>query len=120
MKILKKQKILKSKQVAHTLTERRILEIIDHPFIVKMRYAFTDQQKLYFVLDYCHGGELFFYLSHLRRFKEHSVKFYMSNVLLALKKLHENNIVYRDLKPENILIDKDGFALLTDFGLSKD
>lgn len=85
-----------------------------------MRYAFTDKHKVYFVLDYCHGGELFFYLSHLRRFKEDSVKFYMSNVLLALKKLHENEIIYRDLKPENILIDKDGFALLTDFGLSKD
>jgi len=75
---------------------------------------------LYFVLDYCHGGELFFYLSHLRRFTEDSVKFYSSNILLALKGLHDNNIIYRDLKPENVLIDKHGYAMLTDFGLSKD
>jgi protein-serine/threonine kinase len=54
-----------------------------------MRYAFDDNEKLYFVLDYCNGGELFFYLTNLRRFKEDATRFYSSTILLALKALHE-------------------------------
>jgi protein-serine/threonine kinase len=88
--------IREKKQVEHTKTERRVLERIKHPFIVRMKYAFADREKLYFVLDYCHGGELFFYLTNLRRFKEDAARFYAANVLLALKKLHELDIVYRE------------------------
>lgn len=54
------------------MNERKILEKIDHPFIVKMKYAFQNEQKLFFVLEYCPGGELFFYLSKVGRFKEKS------------------------------------------------
>lgn len=102
------------------MTERKILERIDHPFIVKMNFAFQSTKQLFLVLDYCPGGELFFYIQKIGRFKESSAKFYAANILLALECLHENGIVYRDLKPENILIDSDGFAKLTDFGLSKE
>jgi serine/threonine protein kinase len=97
-----------------------ILEKISNPFIVKMKFAFQNEKKLFLVLDYCPGGELFFYLSKIGRFKEKSAIFYAANILLALEVLHENGIVYRDLKPENILISQDGYAKLTDFGLSKD
>jgi len=120
MKVLKKELIRKRNQVEHTKTERRVLERIRHPFIVRMKYAFKDREKLYFVLDYCHGGELFFYLTNLRRFKEDAARFYAANILLALRCLNQHNVVYRDLKPENVLIDAEGYALLTDFGLSKE
>ena len=63
MKILKKSKIRKLKQVKHTMTERKILEKVSHPFIIKLRYAFQSDKKLFFVMDYCPGGELFFYIS---------------------------------------------------------
>jgi len=66
------------------------------------------------------GGELHFYICHCQRFKLEYATFYAANILLALKYLHANNIIYRDLKPENVLIDAEGFALLTDFGLSKE
>ena len=102
------------------MTERKILEKISHPFIVKLRYSFQNEKNLYFVLDYCPGGELFFYLSKIGPFNERAAKFYAANILLALECLHQNGIVYRDLKPENILISKDGYAILTDFGLSKE
>jgi len=78
------------------MTERRILERIKHPFIVQMRYAFSDKEKLYFVLEYCNGGELFYYLSNLRRFKEDAARFYSASILLALGALHQNNIIYRE------------------------
>jgi serine/threonine protein kinase len=82
--------------VKGTWAERKILERITHPFIVKLRYAFQTPKKLFLVLDYCPGGELFFYIQQIGRFKEESVKFYAANILLALECLHENGIVYRE------------------------
>ena len=64
MKVLKKKHIRKFNQVAHTISERRILERMQHPFIVRLKYAFKDRERLYFVLNYCHGGELHFYICH--------------------------------------------------------
>ena len=96
MKSLKKKEIREKNQVEHTKAERRILERVNHPFIVRMKYAFSDKEKLYMVMDYCNGGELFFYLTNLRRFKEDAARFYSSSILLALKKLHECDIVYRE------------------------
>ena len=61
-----------------------------------MKYAFKDREKLYFVLDYCHGGELFFYLASLHRFKEDAARFYAATIFLALKFLHEKNVIYRE------------------------
>mmetsp|Transcript_642 Transcript_642/g.1042 ORF Transcript_642/g.1042 Transcript_642/m.1042 type:complete len:354 (-) Transcript_642:1142-2203(-) len=120
MKILKKSFIAHKNQIEHTKTERNILAKIKHPFIVKMHYAFHNKKKLYFVLDYCSGGELFFHLSNARQFDEGRARFYAACVVLALEHLHSEGIVYRDLKPENILIDSQGYAKLTDFGLSKE
>ena len=95
-------------------------ENIRHPFIVKMDYAFQSDSKLFFVLEYCPGGELFFYLSQIGRFKEDAARFYASNILLALHHLHSQNILYRDLKPENVLVSHDGYVKIADFGLSKE
>jgi serine/threonine protein kinase len=96
MKVLKKKQLRKQKQVANTWTERKILEKINHPFIVHMDCAFQTEKKLFFVMDYCPGGELFFYISQIGRFKEQSAKFYAANVLLALDCLHQNGIIYRE------------------------
>ena len=119
MKILKKEEIIKRKQINHTKTERLILEKLNHPFIAKLKFAFQDEQKLYLVTEFMQGGELYFHLKRNSYFKEKAVKFYTSQILLAIEYLHNNGYIYRDLKPENILIDKDGNVKLTDFGLSK-
>lgn len=120
MKVLKKEQLVKRKQVAHTKTERKVLESIDHPFIVSLRFAFQTDAKLYMILDYFTGGELFFHLKNHGRFPEERAKFYAAEITLALECLHNNAIVYRDLKPENVLLDNEGHIRLTDFGLSKD
>ena len=96
MKVLKKKQIRLKKQVKNTWAERKILERICHPFIVKLNYAFHTDKKLFLVLDYCPGGELFFYISQIGRFKECSAQFYAANILLALECLHENGIIYRE------------------------
>ena len=96
MKILKKKAMIKRNQVTHIKAERRIMELIDHPFIVKLRYAFQSPQKLYMVMDYCPGGELFFHIQRVERFNEEAVKFYGAQLALALDHLHKNNIIYRE------------------------
>jgi len=70
MKVLKKQQLVARKQVAHTQTERKVLEEIDHPFVVSLRYAFQTKDKLYMILDYFSGGELFHHLKNNGRFTE--------------------------------------------------
>mmetsp|Transcript_15409 Transcript_15409/g.22369 ORF Transcript_15409/g.22369 Transcript_15409/m.22369 type:complete len:344 (+) Transcript_15409:37-1068(+) len=120
MKMLRKDYIARRNQIEHTRTERSVLEKVHHPYIVRLKYAFQNSKKLYFVLEYCPGGELFFHLSRSQRFDEPRAKFYAACMILALEHLHKLNIVYRDLKPENILIDDTGFAKITDFGLSKE
>ena len=71
-----------------------------------------------FVFEYCPGGELFFYLKNIGRFKETAAIFYAANIVVALKYLHQNNILYRDLKAENLMVDKRGYLKLTDFGFA--
>lgn len=78
------------------MTERRILESVDNEFIIKMNYAFQTDKKICFVLDYCPGGELFFYLSKIGRFNEEAARFYATNLLLALEHLHKRDIIYRE------------------------
>ncbi|KAL8007509.1 putative protein kinase [Plasmopara halstedii] len=93
--------VRRKNQVEHTKTERRILQGIDHPFMVKLRYAFQMKPSS-------------------MHFDEVRTRFYAAQLVLAISHLHTYNIVYRDLKPENILLDDQGYIALTDFGLSHD
>ena len=120
MKILKKEMVLKRKQYEHTLSERRILENIDHSFIVSLRFAFQTEHKLYMVFDFFNGGELYHYLSEGGKFGEERARFYAAEIACALDYLHKRGIVYRDLKPENLILDSNGHIRITDFGLSKE
>ncbi|CAL2029055.1 unnamed protein product [Caenorhabditis brenneri] len=119
MKVLKKA-TLKVRDRQRTKLERNILAHISHPFIVKLHYAFQTEGKLYLILDFLRGGDLFTRLSKEVMFTEDDVKFYLAELTLALEHLHSLGIVYRDLKPENILLDEDGHIKVTDFGLSKE
>jgi len=120
MKSLRKAELIKRKQLLHTQTERKIAQTIQHPFLVNLRYAFQTVDKLYLVLDYMGGGELFFWLRQQRRFAKSRVQLYIAQITLALGALHVQDIIYRDLKPENILMDLEGNLRLTDFGLAKE
>ena len=103
-----------------TIVEREILEKFDHPFIMGLEYAFQDTQRLYLIMEFVNGGELFFHLKQVKGgFDEVRARFYAAEMILALEYLHKSGVVYRDLKPENVLIDHEGHIRLTDFGLSK-
>jgi serine/threonine protein kinase len=111
--------IIQTKTVERTINEKTILESVHHPSIVKLYYAFQDDSKLYLILEYLQGGELFQHLQQEKFLSETSAAVYLAQMILALEHLHNIGIVYRDLKPENCLLDSDGFLVLTDFGLSK-
>ncbi|XP_065841545.1 RAC-gamma serine/threonine-protein kinase-like [Oscarella lobularis] len=119
IKILKKDVVIEKEEVEHTLTENKVLHSIDHPFLTGLKYSFQTKDRLCFVMEYVNGGELFFHLSRDRVFSESRTKFYGAEITLALKYLHERNIVYRDLKLENLLLDRFGHVKITDFGLCK-
>jgi ribosomal protein S6 kinase beta len=119
MKVLKKATIVVHGSSDHHLSERSILEAISHPFIVKLHFAFQSQSRLYLILTYASGGELFSFLHTEKMFNDDQARFYITELLLGLEHLHSLGIIYRDLKPENVMLDKDGHLLLTDFGLSK-
>ncbi len=96
MKILKKKEMMIRDQVLHVKTEKKIMEMVDHPFIMKLNWAFHNRQKLYIITNFCPGGELFFHLSRVERFNEASAKFYAAQIVLALEHLHSLNIIYRE------------------------
>eukprot|EP00698_Gefionella_okellyi_P005112 TRINITY_DN14693_c0_g1_i1.p1 TRINITY_DN14693_c0_g1~~TRINITY_DN14693_c0_g1_i1.p1 ORF type:complete len:441 (+),score=98.79 TRINITY_DN14693_c0_g1_i1:75-1397(+) len=120
MKILRKDAIIARNQVRNAKAERAILQKMNHPFLVGLKFAFQTEDKLYLVLDYVNGGELFFHLQKERRFAEDRVRLYAAEIVCGLGFLHSKDIIYRDLKPENILLDQDGHVMLTDFGLCKE
>ena len=90
-----------------------------NPFIINMYYTFQTVDKVYFILDFINGGELYTHMIDEGKFSEKKTKFYTAEIAIALKSLHEAGIIYRDLKPNNILIDGTGHIKLIDFGLSK-
>ncbi|KAK2194114.1 hypothetical protein NP493_2g08007 [Ridgeia piscesae] len=121
VKVLNKSHILRKNETKHIMSERNVLVTnIKHSFLVGMHYSFQTPNKLYFVLDYINGGELFYHLQHDRYFSEVRARFYAAEIASALGYLHSKNIIYRDLKPENILLDSQGHIVLTDFGLCKE
>ncbi|KAF9525985.1 kinase-like domain-containing protein [Crepidotus variabilis] len=118
LKYINKAKCVKMKAVPNIIQERRLLEEIDHPFVVNLRYAFQDDENCFFVLDLMLGGDLRFHLERLGSLSEDCIRFYLAQLSSALSHLHEMGIMHRDLKPDNILLDERGNAHLTDFNIA--
>ncbi len=119
MKSLKKNVLLDEDQVESTLLEKNILQSLSYPFLVGMVFCFQTEERVYFVLPFIQGGELFQHLRQFKYFPEKYVQFYAAIIGLSLEYLHKKGIVYRDLKPENILLERDGYLKLIDFGMAK-
>ena len=119
MKSIRKDVVIQHESLESLKVEKLILLQVQHPFIISMEQVFSSETRIYFVMQFVQGGELFKHLSEQRRFSEKRVQFYAAQIALALGYLHKSNIYYRDLKPENILLGLDGYILLADFGLAK-
>lgn len=100
-------------------TERAVLEKLQHPFIVKLHWAFQTASHLYLVLDYCPGGDMNELIQREGRLDEDIARLFLCEIVLAVEAIHSENVIYRDLKPDNIVLDAEGHIRLTDFGLAK-
>mmetsp|Transcript_23283 Transcript_23283/g.38927 ORF Transcript_23283/g.38927 Transcript_23283/m.38927 type:complete len:355 (+) Transcript_23283:326-1390(+) len=119
LKILKKSEIIRLRQVEHVLSEKAILNSVNHPFIIRLFKTYQDRDNVYMLLEYVPGGEIFSHLRRTGRFTNDAAKFYAGSITLALQYMHGKDIIYRDLKPENLLLDLRGNLKITDFGFAK-
>jgi serine/threonine protein kinase len=108
--------VIRLKQVEHIVNESSLLQTLAHPFICAQVCAFQDARRLYLLLEYVPGGELFSYLRRERVIPEKAARFYASEIVLCYHYLHGLNVAYRDLKPENVLLTRTGHVKLADFG----
>ncbi|KAI0255083.1 kinase-like protein [Lactifluus subvellereus] len=118
LKYIDKQRCIKQKSVANVIQERRLLEEVDHPFLVNLRYAFQDDDNCFFVLDLMLGGDLRYHLNTRGNFPEDVVRFWTAELASGLAYLHSKGIMHRDIKPDNIVLDAKGHAALTDLNIA--
>lgn len=119
IKVMEKINIIKTKQLAHTISEIRFLDALNFPFMVHLDFFFKNNVYVFLVMPFVAGGEMFYHLRNVKKFDENMCKFYAAQVILSFEYIHYLGIVYRDLKPENILIETDGYLKITDLGFCK-
>lgn len=119
LKKICKRRVIDYCMVEQILAEKRILNIIEHPFIVKFFSSFQDEQSLFLLLEYVNGGDLASMLERVGRFPDDQARFHATEAALALGYLHSTSILHRDLKPDNLLIDGAGHIKIADFGFAK-
>jgi len=119
VKFMKKQEIIKLKQVDHINNEKKLMAQISYPFIVNMVGYCRDDRYVYIIMEVITGGELFTHLRRARKFSDEQSKFYGAQTGAAFAHIHSKNIIHRDLKPENLLLTPQGYSKLTDFGFAK-
>ncbi|CAN1171474.1 Serine/threonine-protein kinase D6PKL2 [Linum perenne] len=119
-KVMDKKELVSRNKEGRARTEKEILQMLDHPFLPALHAVIESSRWLCLLTELCPGGDLHVLRQRqpLKRFEESAVRFYASEVVVALEYLHMLGIVYRDLKPENVLVRSDGHIMLTDFDLS--
>jgi serine/threonine protein kinase len=119
MKEMSKSKIIDKRSEKSVKSERDMLELMNHPFIINMHFSFQDTDNLYIAMDLLTGGDLRYHICKHKKFFEEQTKFFIACIILSLDYIHTNNILHRDLKPENLVLDSNGYMKLTDFGIAK-
>ena len=119
LKCMKKRLIVEQNLEDHVVSERDVMLMLDHPFILRLYNTYEDPRQVYLLLELALGGELFTHLRKCGCFDESTTMFYIGSVVLAFQHIHERSLVYRDLKLENLILDSDGFLKIADFGLAK-
>ncbi|XP_022756487.1 CBL-interacting serine/threonine-protein kinase 24-like isoform X2 [Durio zibethinus] len=115
MKVLAKTTILKHRMVDQEIS---IMKIVRHPNIVRWNEVLASSTKIYIILEFVSGGELFDKIVHCQRLPENECRRYFQQLIDAVAHCHSKGVYHRDLKPENLLLDSYGNLKVSDFGLS--
>lgn len=115
-----KLKIIDKKSEKAINSERELLSMLNHSFIVNMHYAFQDNDNLYLVMDLLTGGDLRYHIARYRKFSEEQTRFFIACIMVGLDYIHKNKVIHRDIKPENLVLDDKGYLRITDFGIAKE
>lgn len=118
LKTMSKSQLVKSQFETQLRREIEIQSHLRHPNILRCYGYFYDEKRVYLILEYAVGGELFDMLNQVGKFPEHKAARIIKDLSLALKYCHDKNVIHRDLKPENLLIGQYGEVKLADFGWS--
>jgi serine/threonine protein kinase len=117
IKVIDKEKILKGGLIAHIKREISILRRVRHPNIVQLFEVMATKSKIFFVMEFVRGGELFNKVAK-GRLQEETARKYFQQLISAVGFCHSRGVFHRDLKPENLLLDENGDLKVSDFGLS--
>lgn len=118
VKVLNKERILKDKMVEQIKREISTMRLVKHPNIIQLAEVMASKTKIYFVLEYVTGGELFNKIAQQQKLKEDDARKYFQQLINAVDFCHSRGVYHRDLKPENLLLDSKGNLKISDFGLS--
>lgn len=118
MKVLDKGAILRHKMVDQIKREICVMKLVRHPNIVHLHEVLASRTKIYIILEFVTGGELFDKIVHQQRLSENESRKYFQQLIDAVDYCHSKGVYHRDLKPENLLLDSQGNLKISDFGLS--
>jgi len=119
MKSIKKEYLLNKKEIINVIYEKKILQNLNHPFLVGTLLCFETDERVYFIMNLIQGESLFNFMVNNKDVPEAEVKFYAAIIGLTIDYLHKNGITYRDIRPDDIIIDKDGYIKISDFKMNQ-
>ncbi|TVU22805.1 hypothetical protein EJB05_32524, partial [Eragrostis curvula] len=117
IKVMEKEKIFRNGLTAHIKREIAVLRRVRHPHIVQLYEVMATKLRIYFVMEYVRGGELFARVAQ-GRLREDDARRYFQQLVSAVAFCHARGVYHRDIKPENLLVDDAGDLKVSDFGLS--
>lgn len=117
IKVIDKEKVLKVGLVDQIKREISVMRLVRHPNVVQLYEVMATKTKIYFILEYVKGGELFNKVAK-GKLKEDVARKYFQQLVSAVEFCHSRGVYHRDLKPENLLLDEDENLKVSDFGLS--
>ncbi|XP_058758290.1 CBL-interacting serine/threonine-protein kinase 8-like [Vicia villosa] len=118
MKILDRSTIIKHKMADQIKREISIMKLVRHPYVVRLHEVLASRTKIYIILEFITGGELFDKIVHHGRLSEAESRRYFQQLIDGVDYCHSKGVYHRDLKPENLLLDSLGNMKISDFGLS--
>jgi protein kinase A len=119
MKAIEKELIMKKQSLKQLLSEKKILQSVNFPFVISLDCCCKDNVYIYLISPFESGGEMYSLIKRLGLLSEPLAEFYASQIVLALEYLHHCCIIHRDVKPENIFLSESGYIKLGDFGFCK-